>query len=736
MTDAVRGFGFAGRCLLIALAAAWPRPSSAQVQFETVHEFVQGPGRVHGRLVQAVDGNLYGVTQEGGAYSGGTVFVMRRSGGEWMPAVTVHDFRSSEGTEPAGGLIEGSPGVLYGTTSKQGAFGGGTVFRISVFGTFQVLASLNPAIHGAQSIAELTRGPDLNFYGTALAGGAFGYGTVFRITPGGVLTVLHAFAGVDGVYPAGALALGLDGNLYGTTYYGGANSRGTVFRISRTGAFTQLHAFGPYGPILPAGRLTLASDGAFYGAASRDEFCVPIFCGELPVARGSLFKVTHSGVVSDVAVFYAGGGGGVTQGRDGWLYGTTSALGVYRVRPGTGQFEWVADGSLDYGAGAPAYNAFVQADDGRFYMGTVGGGVGGYGTIFSVSPAGDVRVHHSFRSDGFHPASTLLHGEGGILYGSTYSGGSATVGTYFAAYISGVVDTLASHPAGHGNPIGDLVRANLGFLAPTDARIMSVVDRNVTMAWQSAPVGTPELDPNGVIYAASNGYSLDGAIVRTNPDEVVHAFNGADGSRPSGLMYWDGTFYGVTREGGASGMGTVFSVKPDGTFATLHHFNGADGKWPVTQLSLSIDADGAIDGLIGTTTAGGNTSTSADGAGTVFRVSLDGATFTTLHAFAPGEGSQPLGRLWWTYADRRYFGTTFTGGLGYGTVYAVSPDGTFETIHQFAPGEGAFPYAGLSQGPDGALYGTTVFGGRANVGTIYRIEIPEIMGAGAAGGRQ
>ena len=77
--------------------------------------------------------------------------------------------------------------------------------------------------------------------------------------------------------------------------------------------------------------------------------------------------------------------------------------------------------------------------------------------------------------------------------------------------------------------------------------------------------------------------------------------------------------------------------------------------------------------------------------------------------------------------DRKYYGTTFTGGLGYGTVFAVSDDGTFETVHQFAPGEGAFPYAGVTQGADGALYGTTVFGGRANVGTIFRLRIPAVQ---------
>lgn len=147
---------------------------------------------------------------------------------------------------------------------------------------------------------------------------------------------------------------------------------------------------------------------------------------------------------------------------------------------------------------------------------------------------------------------------------------------------------------------------------------------------------------------------------------------------------------------------------------------------------MTLTIDGV--GLVGTTTAGGNASASPDGAGTVFRVSLDGTAFTTLHAFAPGEGSLPLGRIWWTSIDGRYYGTTFTGGLGFGTIFAVAEDGTFETLHRFAPGEGAFPYGGLTQGQDGALYGTTVYGGRANVGTIYRIRVPAVIAAITAAG--
>ena len=712
MAPAARLRWFRRACVLVALAAA-VQPGFAQAPYETIHEFVQGPGRVHGRLVQAIDGSLYGVTREGGAYGGGTVFVVRRSGGVWMPAVTLHDFRGPEGTQPMGGLIEGPLGVIHGTTTKGGALGGGTVFRFNIFGAFQVLASLNPAVHGAQPIAELTRGPDLNYYGTTLIGGPGGYGTVFRMTPAGALSVLHAFSGPDGAFPAGALGIGLDGHFYGTTFVGGSANRGTVFRITRAGAFTSLKHFGALGMGLPVGRMTLAPDGSLYGAASGYE--LPNFPGDIAIA-GALFSVDVSGVVSEQQVFsgFMGPGAGVTVGRDGSLYGTSEFIfGVYRIRQGVG-LEWIADGSVDYAAGETGVSTLIEADDGRLYMGTKSGGIGGYGTVFSTNSTGDIRVHHSFRSDGFHPASSLLLRSGGSMYASTYSGGRSSRGTVFALHPSRVVDTVADVPDGHGNAIGDLAVSPNGLLAPTDRRILELIDGSVSVLSQLEPSGSPVTAWDGAIYAAHPS----GAILRVSTGETLYQFTNDDGAEPFGLIEGDGVLYGVTRSGGASNHGTVFKVTLDGTFTTLHHFNGADGKWPIANLAFTHDGTG----LVGTTTAGGDTTGSPDGAGTVFHLTFDG-TFTLLHTFAPGEGVQPLARLL-PASDGRFYGTTFLGGLGFGTVFAVSLDGTFDTVHRFAAGQGAHPYGGVTEGLDGALYGTTVFGGRANGGTLYRLGTP------------
>lgn len=97
----------------------------------------------------------------------------------------------------------------------------------------------------------LTLGPDGNFYGVLQTGGnpgldGVGFGSVFQITPAGVVTTLHAFSGTDGATPSTAPVFGSDGNLYGITDGGGANNMGTFYRLSTTGQFTSLLSLAGY----------------------------------------------------------------------------------------------------------------------------------------------------------------------------------------------------------------------------------------------------------------------------------------------------------------------------------------------------------------------------------------------------------------------------------------------------------------------------------------------------------
>jgi uncharacterized repeat protein (TIGR03803 family) len=236
----------------------------------TLHSFAGSDGVNPTGLTQAHDGTLYGTTSAGGAGSGGTIFKMLPSG----DFATLYNFQNF--SYPVAGLVEGTDGDLYGTAITYSS-GHGSVFKISPAGVMTTIRYFGGA-NGSWPVAPLVEASDGNFYGTTAQGGpknslcvATGCGTVFEITPGSRLTTLHYFAGPDGLSPSGALIQGTDGNFYGTTLAGGpANSAcpsgcGTIFQITPEGNFTTLHTFAGTDGQYPYIGLMQATDGNFYG---------------------------------------------------------------------------------------------------------------------------------------------------------------------------------------------------------------------------------------------------------------------------------------------------------------------------------------------------------------------------------------------------------------------------------------------------------------------------------------
>jgi uncharacterized repeat protein (TIGR03803 family) len=163
--------------------------------------------------------------------------------------------------------VQGSGGILYGTTSAGGAEDLGTIFSLSTNGIFNSLVSFDDT-EGAYPSNGLIQATDGSFYGTASSGGANGgWGTVFRMTADGTLTTLHSFNYQDGAYPIGGLVQGTDGNLYGTTSQGGIGGQGTVFRITTNGLLTTLIWFNGANGAAPQASLIQSSNGKFYGTA-------------------------------------------------------------------------------------------------------------------------------------------------------------------------------------------------------------------------------------------------------------------------------------------------------------------------------------------------------------------------------------------------------------------------------------------------------------------------------------
>ena len=289
----------------------------------TMHSFSGSDGMAPGGVpLQAADGSLYGMTTSGGTGGAGTVYQFTPTGG----FTTLADFGSQSGPTPGVSLIQATDGNLYGTTTAGGPFGISAVFRMTPAGVLNTLYAF-ASVEGNGPDAGLLQGTDGNFYGTLYGAGlASQPGLVFKMTPFGTVTALYVFCAqancADGETPAAALIQGADGNFYGTTAEGGNDGAGAIFRLTPTGVLTVLHSFSLADGASPGG-LLLATDGNFYGTTS----------GAGASYGGTIFQLTPAGVFTTLHDFNTTDGaspqGPLFQAADGSLYGVTATGGAY-----------------------------------------------------------------------------------------------------------------------------------------------------------------------------------------------------------------------------------------------------------------------------------------------------------------------------------------------------------------------------------------------------------------------
>jgi uncharacterized repeat protein (TIGR03803 family) len=197
-------------------------------------------GYFPGPLIRADNNDFYGTTLGGGGVSGaGTIFQLTQRG----ELTTRHVFRPKQVVSP-NTMIQAADGDFYGTGDGSQItpnFGviyhrtrGGETSLLYVFCSTDLYPY--PCLDGKYPEGGLIEATDGNLYGTTREGGTYGAGTIFQITPGGVLTTLYSFCAVqecaDGYQPFSGLVQATDGNLYGTTFRGGIGGTGTVFRLS------------------------------------------------------------------------------------------------------------------------------------------------------------------------------------------------------------------------------------------------------------------------------------------------------------------------------------------------------------------------------------------------------------------------------------------------------------------------------------------------------------------------
>jgi uncharacterized repeat protein (TIGR03803 family) len=347
--------------------------------------------------------------------------------------------------------VQGLNGHLFGTTYSGGirnancstAYPGcGVIFEITPAGALTVVHRFDGA-DGANPTAGLLLATGGNLYAVTSSGygGPDNCGTIYKVSPG---TTLHVFQGPDGCGP-NQLIEAAGGSLYGTTTGGGTNLQnmaGTIFKVTPGGDLTVLHSFtGPDGAD-PSAALLEATNGSFYGTTTQGG-------GN---SYGTIFKITSDGTFTSLYSFCTPNNpsscatglfpyGALVQDTAGNLYGTTSEGGAYgccgtvfKMTPAgdvTALHSFCSQNCTD---GYYVFDGLLQATDGNFYGTTdeVAASID-CGTIFRITPGGAFTVLHTFDgTDGCSPHGGLTQGTDGVLYGAAFGGGAHGSGTVYS----------------------------------------------------------------------------------------------------------------------------------------------------------------------------------------------------------------------------------------------------------------------------------------------------------------
>ena len=609
ITQSIQVISKTATVLCLALSVLVGSPVAVQ-DIEEEHAFEWPQENPSCDLVEASDGNFYGVTNDGGPGGEGTIFRVTPSGSLTMVVV----FDGFNGGRPEAELVEGDDGHLYGVA--------GGIFRLSMGGELGTI-TLKGATNYFNPAAGLIKGAGGFFYGTDLHGGSNRMGSVFRLTTDGAVITLGEFGGTNGAYPESTLVEGLDGSLYGTTTYAGENNLGTVFRVKPFTSIEALMSFSETNGYQPTSGLTMGADGRIYGMTERGG----------PKDNGTIFRIDVSGQCRTVASFDHDVGaprGRLIQATDGNFYGSADSVFRFSTTNGIEALTTIFNGGI-YSAGS-----LMQASDGFLH------GAGGHG-IYRMDLSGNWTTMTTFpiTTSGYRPhAGLVLNAADGHLYGSTYSsGGVFGQGTLFEFDPSSSSLNKITLDAHMGRPENTLLVASDGsmFFGSGSRRVFRVTPEKIVTDYASfdtidfdslQPEGRLEQDTEGNLYGVTGeGGDHDlGTVFKISPlgeISILHSFNGEDGARPSaGLTFAnDGFLYGTTERGGpvgAIGPGTVFKISPSGNFTSLAYFSRTNGSLPEADLIQASDGN-----FYGTTSDGG-----LEGHGTVFRVTPSGSLTT------------------------------------------------------------------------------------------------------------
>ena len=517
--------------------------------------------------------------------------------------------------------------------------------------TYRTVATLAPWPNGVVFQTGLVRGPDGSYYGITRGGGLYNVGTIFKVSPAGAFTLLASFnPNATGSVP-NSLVLGADGNFYGTCVYGGtinfngaynSNGDGTIFKLTPDGVLSPFHFFtGLYGDGQQPSHLLQGADGSLYGLAQGQPGAVPEFFRISPSTRVlTTYQDPYHPIPDGLNLYF--------QGSDGFFYGTTSAGILVRLNvtgqataanqlPGGSQFSYLAPGpsgsiyatvTTATGGSLEQFSTSVQGPstriatfspstlnaipDGGFSVGT-DGNIYGAGeipgsnnsVIFKAVVGGAVTPLYTVV--GNFALLPVLDPDGDLLW--ELFGGAGTVDKLSHGNVSTLVDL---NPMTITRPTGPLLQARDGNFYGTgalggQANFGGVY--KVTAAGQKTDVGSfqQKLTPFGVIQATDGNFygvagstatntGVNGIFFKITAGNVMTTFTPNFPGVPASpiVQAADGNFYGLTNTGGAFNAGTFYQVTPAGNvtvICSLDNTMSIPGPYAATFQQIVVGRD-------------------------------------------------------------------------------------------------------------------------------------------------
>jgi uncharacterized repeat protein (TIGR03803 family) len=542
-------------------------------------------GNPLGTLIQSKNGKLYGMTSAGGVNDFGAIF-------EYDPTTSTYtkkiDFDgAANGGYPYGSLMEATDGNFYGLASAGGSNNFGVLFQYNpTTSSFSVKFNFEDAVSGSSPQSTLIQATNGKLYGTAEYGGTYSDGVIFEYDIAtSTFTKKVEFNDAEkqnGSQPIGSLMQATDGMMYGMSYIGGSANVGVLYKYNPTTA-TLSKEFDFHGAIngnAPVSALTLASDNMLYGVTQLGGTNNAGAIYQYDPAFNSYKKKFDF----DAKVTGSTPTGSLMQATDGKFYGTCSYGGahdkgvLFQFDPATNALAV----KLEFNGlnGASPTGELMQASDGKIYGMTGDGGLTEDGVLFQFDPVTSnyvKKVDFNSKSSGKYPTGGLIQGDDGKLYGVTQNGGSNTtpdlmdgLGVLFqydpatSTYYKKI--DFDANMVG-STPIGTLVKTK-------DGKLYGMT----TGGGDTTEIATGF----GTIFQFDPSTSLIAEKFR---------FNMMNGVNPNGslLQASNGKLYGLTNAGGAYNVGALFQFDPaTSTYTKKKDFRQPTGKLPIYSKLVEI----------------------------------------------------------------------------------------------------------------------------------------------------